>query len=206
MNTLGITPPVFAGGSGATTPGIVAFWVLFYGWALSELYIGWRFRVRSGATPRDQGSRFAVIGSVWGGIVVGFGLAFALPAAAITTGRSAVFIAGLVLLAAGFVLRWYAIWVLGRSFTVVVATRPDQQVVEAGPYRWVRHPSYTGSLLTIAGVLLCLVNVASLFALIIPLAGYAYRIRVEEDALVRSLGEPYRAYMRRTRRLIPFLV
>ena len=76
----------------------------------------------------------------------------------------------------------------------------------AGPYRWVRHPSYTGSLLTIAGVLLCLVNVASLFALIIPLAGYAYRIRVEEDALVRSLGEPYRAYMRRTRRLIPFVV
>jgi protein-S-isoprenylcysteine O-methyltransferase Ste14 len=76
-------------------------------------------------------------------------------------------------------------------------------VVQAGPYRWVRHPSYTGSLVTILGVLLCCLNWASLAAFALALAGYAYRIRIEEEALAESLGDEYRSYMRRTRRLIP---
>jgi len=107
---------------------------------------------------------------------------------------------------AGIALRWYAVWVLGASFTVDVSTRPGQAVVEAGPYRWIRHPSYTGGLLTILGLLVCCDNWASLAAVVIALAGYAYRIRIEERALAGDLGAPYRDYMRRTKRLIPFVV
>ena len=56
------------------------------------------------------------------------------------------------------------------------------------------------------GMLLCLCNVVSLAALIVAVAGYANRIRVEERALAKELGDPYRDYMRRTKRLIPFVV
>jgi protein-S-isoprenylcysteine O-methyltransferase Ste14 len=55
-------------------------------------------------------------------------------------------------------------------------------------------------------VLVCCINWLSLGALIVTLAGYAYRIRIEERALARDLGPAYRDYMRRTKRLIPFLV
>jgi protein-S-isoprenylcysteine O-methyltransferase len=103
-------------------------------------------------------------------------------------------------------LRWHAIRILGRSFTYTVATQPGQRLIDIGPYRWVRHPSYTGSLLTILGILLCCVNPMSLLGLVPPLAGYAYRIRIEEKALTTALGEAYRSYARRTRRVLPFLI
>jgi protein-S-isoprenylcysteine O-methyltransferase Ste14 len=106
----------------------------------------------------------------------------------------------------GMALRWYAIWVLGASFTCDVATRPGQEVVQSGPYRWMRHPSYTGSLMTVLGVLLCCDNLVSPAALAVAVAGYAYRIRVEERALATDLGSAYRDYMKRTKRLIPFLI
>jgi protein-S-isoprenylcysteine O-methyltransferase Ste14 len=69
-----------------------------------------------------------------------------------------------------------------------------------------RHTSYTGGLLTLVGILVCCLNWASLAALAVAAAGYAFRIRVEEEALKDGLGDEYRVYMRRTRRLIPFIL
>jgi protein-S-isoprenylcysteine O-methyltransferase Ste14 len=198
---------MFFGPGGGTVAMVVAFWVVFYGWIGAEMWLGYRRgRLPSGATDRDSGSKAWVIGSVWSAVAVGIGLAFAFPGAAIQSGRSDVFVAGLLLMLVGLALRWYAVWVLGASFTVDVATRPGQTVVESGPYRWIRHPSYTGGLLTLLGVLVCCCNLASLVALVFALGGYAYRIRIEEDALATDLGAPYRDYMRRTKRLIPFVV
>jgi protein-S-isoprenylcysteine O-methyltransferase Ste14 len=198
---------MFFGSGGGTVAMVVAFWAVFYVWIGAELWLGYRRRgLPSGATDRDSGSKAWVIGSVWSSVAVGIGLAFAFPDAAIQSGRTAVFIVGLILMLAGIALRWYAVWVLGASFTVDVATRPGQPVVESGPYRWIRHPSYTGGLLTLLGVLVCCCNLVSLLALVFALGGYAYRIRIEEQALAADLGAPYRDYMRRTKRLIPFLV
>ena len=185
---------------------VVAFWVVFYAWIGAELWLGYRNRRPAGATDRDSGSKAWLIGSVWTTAAVGIGLAFAFPDAAVRSGRTEVFIAGLVLMLTGMALRWYSVWVLGASFTVDVATRPGQAVVESGPYRWIRHPSYTGGLLTLVGVLVCCCNPVSLVAIVIALAGYVYRIRIEEEALATDLGAPYRDYMRRTKRLIPFVV
>lgn len=202
-----VGPPIFFGNPGATTPSVVGFWVLFYLWIGSELWLGYRRRrPRGGAADQDAGSKFWVIATVWASVAIGMGLAFAFPDAAITSGRTVVFATGLVLMIAGMALRWYSIRVLGTSFTCEVVTRPGQEVVEAGPYRLVRHPSYTGGLITVLGVLVCCCNVVSLAALIVAVAGYANRIRVEERALAQDLGDPYREYMRRTKRLIPFLV
>jgi protein-S-isoprenylcysteine O-methyltransferase Ste14 len=184
----------------------IAFWTLFAAWVLAELWMQWRRRLPAGAAGGDRGSMVFLVVMVWSGVVLGFAAALLLPGAAIRTGATALFAAGLALMLGGLVLRWFAVAVLGPAFTVTVGTRAEQHVVARGPYRWVRHPSYAGSLLTILGVLLCATNVDSLLAWALPLAGYAYRITVEERALVEGLGDEYQRYMRRTTRLIPFVL
>jgi protein-S-isoprenylcysteine O-methyltransferase Ste14 len=199
-------PQVFVGQPDSSIAGLIVFWALFYVWLGSEMYLGWKLRPPAGSVASDAGSKWLLVVSIWLGIAIGIGLAAALPGAAFTSGRRPLFYLGLALMVIGMAFRWYAIRVLGRSFTYTVATRPDQTVVQAGPYRWIRHPSYTGALLTILGVLICMTNPLAFLGLIPPMAGYAYRIRIEERTLVQNLGEPYRAYMKRTKRLIPFVV
>ncbi len=111
---------------------------------------------------------------------------------------------GCVLFFPGMALRWYAIIHLGRFFTTNVAIANDHYLVDSGPYRFVRHPSYTGSMLAVLGFLLTMANWASLLIIFVPiLAVTLWRIHIEEAALLAALGEPYRAYMQRTKRLIP---
>jgi len=201
-----MNPQLFVGQSDSTIPGVVVFWLVFYVWVGSEFFIGWKLRPAAGSVATDAGSRSLLISSIWLGIAIGFALAFAVPAAAFVSGRRTLFYLGIALMVVGLAFRWYSIRVLGSSFTYVFHARPYQQLLKKGPYRWIRHPSYTGALLTIVGVFVALTNPLSFLGLILPLAGYAYRIRVEENALVRDLGEAYHSYMQRTKRLIPFLV
>ena len=107
----------------------------------------------------------------------------------------------------GVALRWYAVETLGRYFTRTLTVQADQSVVDVGPYRYVRHPAYSGTLLTMLGVGLALMNWASLLAIMVCAgAGYGYRMHIEERFLREELGQPYIDYMRRTRRLIPFVL
>lgn len=76
-----------------------------------------------------------------------------------------------------------------------------QTIVQNGPYRWVRHPAYTGSILTLIGFALGLTLIASLVILVICFVGFLYRIQVEEKALVEVFGKEYQEYMQRTWRL-----
>jgi len=81
---------------------------------------------------------------------------------------------------AGLALCWWSVRTLGRSFTVDVRIRAGQRVVDSGPYRWVRHPSYAGLLLICVGIGLALGNGAAFAcAILIPLAGLVARIRTE---------------------------
>ena len=116
------------------------------------------------------------------------------------------FEAGVALFVFGILLRWYSIIHLGRFFTVDVAIAADHQVVDTGPYRFVRHPSYTGALLAFIGYGLVMRNWASLLLISGPIFfAFLYRINVEELALLGALGERYRAYSKKTKRLIPFV-
>lgn len=107
---------------------------------------------------------------------------------------------------AGVVFRAYSVRTLGAAFTFDVATLPEQSVCERGPYRYIRHPAYAGSLMTIFGAAIALGNAAAV-ALVTLCAVfiYGYRISIEERVLRRDLGAPYVAYIERTRRLVPFL-
>ena len=185
------------------------FIVSYAAWILFEMVTGSSRKARSSAKAKgkDRGSFFFLIGMIWLGISLDFIFCFGVQRAAIPWMRTEIFFAGIVLMWAGIAFRYYCMKVLGRYFTFDVAVHGGQTVVEAGPYRYIRHPSYTGALITVIGFGLTLGNWAGLLALVTCVAiGYMYRIRVEESALVQALGEPYREYMGRTRRLVPFVL
>ena len=183
----------------------VVFWLLAALFAVSE----WGVRIRSGlnrsGTPSERWSLVVVVGSI--GLGVGGALLLRRwHEAAILAGRWPVFVLGIALMAAGIAVRGWAILTLGRFFTVDVRVHADQTVVDRGPYRWVRHPAYTGLIVFFVGVGLALTNRASLFALVVaPTAGLAVRIRSEEGALIAGLGEPYRRFAAGRPRLFPGL-
>ncbi len=115
-------------------------------------------------------------------------------------------VGSVLLFALGLILRWWAIITLGRFFTVDVSIERDHQLVERGPFRVVRHPSYTGVLLAFVGFALSLGNWAAILVILLPIFGaFIHRMNVEERALAGALGETYTAYMRRTKRLVPLL-
>jgi protein-S-isoprenylcysteine O-methyltransferase Ste14 len=163
-----------------------------------------RSRSRTG-TKQDR----STLGVIWVVIMVsiaaGIYVAARWPAAALPHGQ--VFApVGVFLFVAGLVLRWWAIITLGRFFTVDVTIERDHELVERGPFRVVRHPSYTGVLLAFVGFALTLRNWAALLVILVPIfAAFIRRMNVEEDALSRALGSRYTAYMRRTKRLVPFV-
>jgi protein-S-isoprenylcysteine O-methyltransferase Ste14 len=121
-------------------------------------------------------------------------------------GRQLLDIAGIILFTLGLGFRAYAIWRLGRFFTVNVAIAADHQLIDSGPYRFIRHPSYTGALFAFFGMVLTMGNWLSLLVVMLPVfAVFVYRMNVEERALISGLGDSYRAYIARTKRLIPFV-
>jgi len=183
------------------------FSVTYAVWLLFEFVTG---RKRKSADPtkaRDRGSFRFLLVMIWAGLALAFTFCFALQQAAIPWMRAELFFVGIALMWVGIGFRYYAMRVLGRCFTFQVDVRSGQTVMEAGPYRYIRHPSYTGALLTVIGLGLVLGNWASLAAMLACiLVGYAYRIHIEEAALVSALGQPYKEYMTRTTRLVPFVL
>ena len=108
------------------------------------------------------------------------------------------------LFTAGLALRWWAIVTLGRFFTVDVTIEKDHEVVQRGPFLWVRHPSYTGVLLAFLGWSMTLWNWVAMAVVLVPISvALIRRINVEERALRGALGRRYEDYMARTKRLIP---
>ncbi len=180
----------------------ILFWLLFALWALSEVNNARRSgRAAAGRSRADRGSALMIVAAVMAGMSLCFTLGW-LGVAPVPPWASAV---GLALMLAGLGVREWAVRTLGRHFTMQVSTASGQEVVERGPYRYVRHPSYTGSLLTVAGAGLALGSwLGAALALGLCLVAYSYRAAVEERALLAALPG-YGEYVRRTWRFFPGL-
>jgi protein-S-isoprenylcysteine O-methyltransferase Ste14 len=106
----------------------------------------------------------------------------------------------------GIFLRQWSIALLGRYFSMLVSVQKGQSIIREGPYRFIRHPSYTGALLTLTGIGLAIQSWGALLVLIVIFCiVYGYRIHIEEKALILHSGKEYAAYMKTTKMLIPFI-
>ncbi|MDG2523994.1 isoprenylcysteine carboxylmethyltransferase family protein [Stenotrophomonas sp. HITSZ_GD] len=173
-------------------------------WAAHEVWLGLRRRAADGGA-RDAGT----LGLLWRVLMLGIFAAVGvtltgyghLPASWHVPMRWA----GCALIASGLVLRIWSIHVLARFFTVDVSVQQGHELVRRGPYRWIRHPSYTGALLCFLGLGVGLGNALALPLLLVPVGfAFARRIRVEEQALREAFPQAYAAYAAQTGRLLPW--
>lgn len=177
-------------------------------WLVLEAGLLIRDRIRGkGSAARDQGT-------LWLNIVI---ITAAVVAAGLLTGAvknagpwefgsTGLSVAGLLVMWTGLAVRIWAIAVLGNSFRTTVEVDTSQRVVDSGPYRWVRHPSYTGIVLLMAGLGLVYGNAPALaILLVLPAGVLIHRIFVEEAVLTEVIGRAYADYAARTKRLVPGL-
>lgn len=189
-----------------TWPHALAFWATFAWVFLPEFGIIHRATSTEPVPVEDRGSL--------NGILVGFSVAlfaaFLLPRlapqAVLPGPRLAWFYGGLLLLVAGSLLRRHCFRVLGAFFKGTVTLQSEHRVIEAGAYRWVRHPSYSAAFLLVLGVALAQANwLGVVVSLALAVPPYVYRAQVEEQALLASLGAPYAQFLATRKRFIPHL-
>lgn len=177
--------------------------VLAFVWSVSERCL---IR-RSGpdATSKDQGSRWVLIIAEIVGLGCGILAAYHFRSCSLPA-RNLFCIFGVCVFVMGMVLRLYSIIYLGPFFTNNVAIATNHRLIDSGPYRYIRHPSYTGALMLFLGLGLGTGNWLSVVVIIVPVfAAFWWRMGIEEAALLDALGEPYRCYMKRTKRLVPMI-
>jgi len=173
-------------------------------WIISEIILSFAKRSEAKESSRlDRSSLsflwIAILLSVFIGVFLGVrGIGF------IRVRYNLLSICGIILMLLGLVLRWTAILTLRKYFTVDVSILPGHQIVKKGIYKYIRHPSYAGSLVSFLGLGLAFSNWLSSIVIIVPIfMAYIYRIRVEEKALIQTFGDEYLEYSKATKRLIP---
>lgn len=183
------------------------FSIVFLLWPFSEIIGGGIIPlIRRGGVRTRRRDRGSVL-LIFIGIVVSLTVAFSFATAGIALLPSWAFYPGIVVMVVGIAFRQWAIAVLGRFFSIAFKVQKDQTVVDTGPYRYVRHPSYTSLLIIFVGLGLALQSWGAVLVLALIFAiVWGYRIHVEERALISQLGEAYLAYSRRTKRLISYVL
>lgn len=113
---------------------------------------------------------------------------------------------GIIFILAGIVIRLCAVLTLKKAFTLHVQTSAGQHLVTSGLYHVIRHPAYSGSVLSLFGVALALRNIVAVCLVLFGcLICYGMRIRVEEKALQAQFGKEYADYKRSTYKLLPYI-
>ena len=182
------------------------FWLLLFLYIVAEYGFSIRARIlRRGKAKQkklDRGSFFLVMLGmnffVFLSFVFGFRKLGELPFYMSYVGD--------VLIIIGTVIRFSAIIQLGRFFSVTVGVVADQKLIQTGLYKKIRNPSYTGVWLVAIGFALALRTWwGALLTAIGVLFIFAYRIHVEEKAMIQQFGDKYVSYMRRTKKMFPWI-
>ena len=113
---------------------------------------------------------------------------------------------GIGLMLLGIVIRVSAVLTLRKAFTLNVQVTSRQKLITLGLYRKIRHPAYTGSILSLVGVALALRNLLSVITVLCCcIICYQIRITVEETVLENRFGDEYTSYKHNTYKLFPFI-
>ena len=180
-----------------------AVWIL---WFISEIYLGKKTHVESDKPNKwDKFSIYVVLTTVY--VSVGLSVFFWLNTiGTIRPYHKIISMMGIFLVFFGLIIRWTAVFTLKKYFTTRVMIQSGHKVIRNGIYRYIRHPSYAGSLFSFLGMGMYFSNWASILVLVVPLfLAFMYRIRVEEKALTEALGNAYTEYSKQTKRFIPYV-
>jgi protein-S-isoprenylcysteine O-methyltransferase Ste14 len=182
----------------------IIFKLLYWSWIVTEVLVLAVTRTRSGGGEvRDRGSLGLLWVVIFASITAGMWVGATYRPAAIHGAPWLGFVI-VSLLALGLLIRWSAIYTLGRAFSANVAIHATQQLNRSGLFRYMRHPSYTGMVLIFIAMGLSTRNWLGLALIVMPpFAALLYRIHVEEAALTGAFGGEYVEYSRTTKRLIP---
>lgn len=174
-------------------------------WALLELCLVIR-DIGKTNTRNDQKTVWTVTFFSFAGLFLAYQIAWWFPETRIHRNGWVLLILGAILILAGVWLRYRAVRTLGRFFRRVVMTQDNHHIVTKGPYRLIRHPSYTAVLISMFGVGLALGNWLSILCAVgLTFLGLYKRLMIEEDFLRHHFGDEYKRYMQRTKRLLPFI-
>jgi protein-S-isoprenylcysteine O-methyltransferase Ste14 len=179
--------------------------IIWITWCASEILLNRLMRSNSGDKKgQDKGSlRFIWIMIA---LAISSGFIFANYIKVPISNQPLISVIGLYIIIVGMVLRFISIWTLGNYFTVDVTIRDNHKIKKDGFYRVIRHPSYSGSLLSFIGFGISLNNWLSLTTVVIlVMISFLYRIKVEEKILIDQFGNEYLEYKRNTYRLIPWI-
>jgi protein-S-isoprenylcysteine O-methyltransferase len=163
-------------------------------------------RRRGAAVSQDRWTKWIVVLASRAGVFAALAIAWLLPSLRFYANDWWTLGLGVAIVVAGTALRAWAIVTLGRYFRREVTIEPGQRLVRRGPYRVLRHPSYTGILLSVAGIGLAFGSwFSAAVALLVMFAGMLPRIRVEERALAQAFGADYADYANSTARVLPYV-
>lgn len=174
-------------------------------WITSEIILNRIFR--AGQEDKQHSDRRSLI-TIWVTIMI------VMPVAQYISGRYPKPISsyeytsyiGMGMIVAGMIFRFIAVYTLGRYFTVNVTIRTDHKIIQQGLYKYLRHPSYLGSLFSFLGNGFALNNWYGMLIVFIPVTLiFMNRMRIEEELLISNFGQEYIDYKKRTWSLIPFV-
>jgi protein-S-isoprenylcysteine O-methyltransferase len=186
------------------SPPVVVITLLTIFWIGELIFVRAR-RANKYAEQKDQGSLRWIILVIFGSVICGKLAKMLFPQATLEALLQLAPV-GIAIFLCGVVLRWTSVIYLGRFFTIDVAIAPDQKVIDTGPYRHIRHPSYTGLIMIFLGMGICTGNAIAVVIYVLPMVfALLHRIAIEEAALSDAFGSRYTDYLGRTKRLIPFM-
>jgi len=116
-----------------------------------------------------------------------------------------VWLAGVLLTAAGLGLAFWARYHLGRNWSSQITLKEGHTLICTGPYKYLRHPIYSGILLAVVGTALTVGRYRALLAVVLALLGFWWKARQEDAWLARAFGEQFERQRQRTGRLLPRL-
>ena len=180
------------------------FITTYFLWILSEISLSlFRRSEKSDNKNADKGS----LGLIWVIIIIANSLAYNFSKwIYLPISIDPIRYAGLALIIVGMILRLTIVSSLGKFFTVNVTILEDHKLKQDGFYKYVRHPSYSASILSFIGYGVSLNNwISLLMVTAAALTAFLIRIRIEEKTLTAHFGSEYVEYKKRTKRLIPFV-
>lgn len=183
---------------------LMIFWLIVAVWAMTDItFLIFLRKKQTGKMNRQ--SKYRLMFWVFGGVLLG--MAFFWPnRQTFNDPFTLIRHFGLIVMAAGWILRFTAIRYLKNSFNIDLTTPENQHLVKEGPFKILRHPSYTGELLLFTGFGLLMNNpIAALVMLIFVFIGFVGRINEEEKFLLEIMKEEYGKYMLKTYKLLPYI-